>query len=226
MSLPRYAQAVFICIAGLLSACASHTAPYARALEALWATGNQPALPSQPDPRYRYLRIEASNSPAALLVLGYEDPHPLGAIEVWYSARQEVVKTQHGRIVGTAGLPLNWQQVQFPVTPPDWTAIPATGSHYQRRRDLSPGYRANLTDQLTVKPHTGQPDIALPASLSAASASGLQWFSEDAHGGTEPLPRAWFARGQHRGQAGIVYSRQCLSAEYCLQLQRWPQEPN
>lgn len=226
MPLPRFTPTAIVCIAGLLvGGCATHTAPYARALEALWTTGNQPALPSQPDPAYRYLRIQASDAPPALLVLGYEDPDPLGPIEVWYSASQEVIKIQHGRIVGTAGLPINWDRVQSPVPPPSWQAVPTTGSQYQRLRDLSPGYRANLVDPVTIRPHKGQPDIPLPASLPSATAASLQWFREDTHGGTDPLPTAWFAWGPHRGQVGIVYSHQCLSPQYCLQLQRWPQEP-
>lgn len=208
----------------LLSACTSHTAPYTRALEALWTNGNAPQLSSQPDPKYRYLRIEASNSAPALLVLGYEDPHPLGPIEVWYSASQEVIKIQHGRIVGTAGLPINWSQVQFPVAPTHWQAVPASGSTYQRLRDMTPGYRANLSDLVTLQPHAGRPDIPLPASLSAATASRLQWFSEDNRGSIDRLPKAWFAWGPYRGRFDIVYSRQCLSPQYCLQLQRWPQE--
>lgn len=227
MSLRRCAQtAIACCMVGLLaSGCATNTAPYARALGALWTPDNAAALTSQPNPAYRYLSIQANNAPPALLVLGYEDPHPLGKIEVWYSARQEIIKTLNGRIVGTAGLPVNWDRVQTPMAPPSWQAVPAAGSVFQRLRDVSPGYRANVAEQISTRPHAGLPDISLPASLGPDSAASLQWFREDVQGSKDPLPTAWFAWGQHRGQAGIVYSRQCLSPQYCLQLQRWPQEP-
>lgn len=223
MSLRRPTLPALACIAGLLAGgCGTGTpvAPYAQAVQALW-TSDQAALPSQLNPAYRYLKIQAGNAAPALLVLGYEDPHPDGKIEVWYSARQEVVKLQNGRIIGTAGLPVNWHQVRFRA--PDWSAVPATGIHYQRLRDASPGYRANLADQVTLKPQTGQPDLVLPADLSGAIADRLSWFREDVTS-SEALPTAWFAWGRYRGQNDIVYARQCLSPEYCLQLQRWPQD--
>lgn len=224
MSFRRRTQAALACMSGLLaSGCATHIPVYVKALEVLQAP-DAARLPDQPDPAYRYLSIQANDATPALLVLGYEDPHPQGQIEVWYSAKQEIIKIQNGRIVGTAGLAVNWDRVQLSPAPPHWQALPTTGNAYQRLRDLSPGYRANLADQITVQPHPGQPDIPLPASVT--SASGLQWFSETVQDSADPLPTAWFAWGRHRGQADIVYSRQCLSPQYCLQLQRWPQDPN
>jgi len=227
MSLPRCLQTTLACVAVLLaSGCATKNTPtYVKSLQGLWGADQASSLPEQPNPAYRYLRIQANDSPPALLVLGYEDPHPQGLVEVWYSAKQEVIKIQNGRIIGTAGLPINWDRVHTPDLSDNWPAVPASGSGYQRQRDVSPGYRANVTDHITVQPHTGLPPIALPASLPAATAARLQWFSEDAQNSAAPLPTAWFAWGQHRGQASIVYSRQCLSPQYCLQLQRWPQEP-
>jgi hypothetical protein len=222
MSIRRCTQAAIACMAALLaSGCATHIPVYVKALEVL-RHSHAAELPEQPDPTYRYLRIQVNDAPPAMLVLGYEDAHPQGPIEVWYSARQEVIKTQNGRIIGTAGLPINWDRVQSPVPPPHWPAVSPAGHTYQRLRDLSPGYRADIAEPITVRPHTGQPDIPLPARL--AGATGLQWFSETVPG-SKPLPAAWFAWGQHRGQPSIVYSRQCLTPQYCLQLQRWPQEP-
>ncbi len=226
MPLPRHTQAAIACIAGLLSSgCATNIPSYAKALDALWTTGHAPAPPNQLNPAYRYLLITANDAAPAVLVLGYEDPHPQGLIEVWYSAKQEVIKTQNGRIISTAGLPTNWDRVQTPTAPANWPDIAPQGSNYQRLRDLSPGYQSNVADQVTIKPHAGLPDISLPPTLASTTAKKLKWFSESSLGRSAPLPVAWFAWGEHRGQPGIVYSRQCLTPQYCLQLQRWPQEP-
>ena len=65
------------------------------------------------NPAYRYLRVQAEGSAPAFLVLGYVDAHPQGDIEVWYSSKKEVIKTQNGRIVGTAGLEVDWHGVQY-----------------------------------------------------------------------------------------------------------------
>ncbi len=224
--LRSFSQVTFLFLAGWwLSGCASNTPPYVKAAQSLWASGDTVSLPNLPNLAYRYLHIRANDAPPAILVLGYEDPHPQGLIEVWYSAKQEVIKTQNGRIISTAGLPINWERVHSPQAPATWLDIPSQGSSYQRLRDQSPGYQSNVADEVIVKPHAGLPDITLPTTLATAAAKNLHWFSESSISRSAPLPLAWFAWGSHRGQPSIVYSRQCLSPQYCLQLQRWPQEP-
>lgn len=226
MMLRPLTPVTLLCLTGwLVSGCANNTPAYVKAVQSLWASTELPSQASQLNPAYRYLHVQANDSPPALLALGYEDPHPQGLIEVWYSAKQEVIKTQNGRIISTAGLLINWQAVRTPTAPADWSSLPSAGQGYQRLRDVSPGYQSSVTDQVTVKPHAGLPDIRLPPTLPESKAQTLRWFSETRQGRSPSLPTAWFAWGQHQGQPGIVYSRQCLSPEYCLQLQRWPQEP-
>jgi hypothetical protein len=49
------------------------------------------------------------------------------------------------------------------------------------------------------------------------------WFQESYTGANGQIrPAAWFAFGNYGGQKTIVYSRQCLSNDVCLSLQRWP----
>lgn len=175
------------------------------------------------NPLYRYLRVEAQGHPPALLVLGYVDAHPQGDIEVWYSAKGEVIKIQNGRIVGAVGLGIDWRSVQFSSSPPVWTAIPTQGLAYQRLRDEMPGHRSAISDRLEVKPWLGLPLIALPTSLPVDQARSYDWFREiTVSTNAQPLPPAWFAWGLHRGQPTVVYSEQCLSATFCLRLQPWP----
>lgn len=211
-----------------LVGCAStNTSALAELLSALvseqFGSGNQSPLPAQPNPAYRYLRVEVAGHPPALLVLGYIDAHPQGEIEVWYSAQREVIKTQNGRIVGTAGLETDWRTVQFPSTPPLWTEMPVDGAAYQRSRDEMPSHRDSITEGIEIKSWGGVPPIVLPRSLPAEMARSYRWFREITLKSTTPtLPPAWFAWGQHQGQATVVYSEQCLSLTFCLKLQRWP----
>lgn len=210
-----------------LLGCASSSTPLADVLSAVTSEklgfSEAAALPANPNPLYRYLRIEVEGRAPALLVLGYIDSHPQGDIEVWYSAKNEVIKTQNGRIVGSTGLEIDWRAVRFPSAPPAWTGVPLAGSVYQRVRDEMPGHRYAISDRIELKPWVGMPPTTLSISLPVEQANAYSWFRETALGSTDqPLPTAWFAWGRHRGQPTVVYSAQCLSATFCLKLQRWP----
>lgn len=212
-----------------LSGCASSSAPLTDILTAVaaekFASGDDSTLVAKykTNPRYRYLRIDVAGRAAALLVLGYVDAHPQGDIEVWYSAKREVIKLQNGRIVGTTGLETDWRTVRFPSAPPVWTEVSSQGDVYQRLRDAMPGHRYAISDRVELKPWVGVPPITLPVSLTGKQASAYEWFREATPSNTaQPLPPAWFAWGMHLGQPTVVYSEQCLSATFCLKLQRWP----
>ena len=180
-------------------------------------------IPLNPNPAYRYLRVEVDGRPPALLVLGYVDAHPLGEIEVWYSANGEVIKLQNGRIVGTAGLEVDWRAVQFTLAPPVWTGVASQSGLYERSRDQMPGHHFAILDHIALRPWQGVPPIKLPATISSARASTYLWFSDVTLVSTaQVLPPAWFAWGSHGGQAMVVYSEQCLSDKFCLKLLRWP----
>jgi hypothetical protein len=174
-------------------------------------------LAAQLNPNYRYLHVTLGSAKPALLVLGYVDAHPQGDIEVWYSAQGEVLRLQNGRLVGAAGLPVEWRRVAYPQTPPDWQSVLPEGARFSTVRDEQPGYRLGLVEQVLLTPLSKSPLLPNPAFAKAA------WFQEsysDAHG--DSRPEAWFALGRYGDQNAIVYSRQCLSATVCLSLQRWP----
>jgi hypothetical protein len=157
------------------------------------------------------------------MVLGYVDADPAGEIETWYSANREVIKTQNGRIVGTAGLETDWVAVRFPVQPQGWETVPQGGAAFQRERDQMPGYRYGVQEMLRIKPLATAPVDHLPASLPLPLAGTYRWFMEESTAAAESaLPSAWYAWGQHRGMQSIVYSEQCLSPKLCLKMQRWP----
>ncbi len=170
------------------------------------------------NPAYRYLHVSLSGAKPALLVLGYVDAHPQGDIEVWYSAQGEVLRLQNGRLVGAAGLPVEWRRVTYSPTPLAWHAVPPEGTRFSSVRDEQPGYRLGLVEQVSLTPLPKSPlKLTNPAFAKAA------WFQESysgAHGTSRP--DAWFALGRYGEQEIIVYSRQCLSVSICLDLQRWP----
>jgi hypothetical protein len=180
---------------------------------------------AQLNPSYRYLRVQADEQPPALLVLGYINPHSQGDIEVWYSAKGEVIKLQRGRLVGTAGLKTDWLALRHGMAIPGWENIDQSGTTYERIRDERPGYKDGIVEKLHISMGGKQ-----QLHLSGHQPEGLQrqqlrWFTETViKPSANGLPPALFGWGQHRGVGAIVYSRQCLTETFCLTLQAWPPE--
>lgn len=179
------------------------------------------SLPPPQNSQYTYLRVHLGGR-EVYLALGYVDPLPEGPTEVWYSGSGEVVRMRQGRIVGTTGLSTDWRSVRFSAEPA-WTA-PASGgadvlARFTRERDLMPGYRAGVRDEIQ------RVAIAPPArsDLTPQYPAPLQWFEERST--TVPanaaLPPARFAVTRIDGQPQVVYSEQCLTQDLCLSLERW-----
>lgn len=207
---------VFFCLSGCSSG--SLLSDVTRALyQGRFGSGVDATSTASLNPAYRYLRVVVNGSQPLLLVLGYVDPHPQGDIEVWYSADQEVIKIQHGRLVGTAGLPSDWRNVHFTETLPTWAAVSQSPQRLTRVRDETSGYRYGISEQLTVEAVAGRPAIKLPDTLPAAQ---YTWYRETVSSGD--LPAAWYAVGSYQGQQTVVYSFQCLAPGWCLSMQRWP----
>lgn len=187
-----------------------------------FGSGNDPVAGFALNPSFSYLRVSLQAKSPALLVLGYVDPDPQGDIEVWYSAKREVIKTQNGRIVGTSGLDVDWRSVRFKTAPPTWDGLTQASYTVTRVRDEMPGYRYDIADQLTLSRVTGVPSIVLPSSLPLEVAKSYEWFRESSSGGQPGLPDSWYALEKVDGKYRVAYSYQCLSKQLCLNLQRWP----
>jgi hypothetical protein len=220
-----------ICILRLftvgLCGCASTASPVADVFSTMMlarlGSGRPSALTAPLNSEFSYLLVDVDGRAPALLVLGYLDAHPGGTVEVWYSANREVIKTQNGRIVATAGLELDWRAVRFSESLPAWSELQSKGAVFERWRDEMPGYRDNIHEQLEIQPRQGVPPVPLSAALPVNDIKHLRWFREIALGGSaNPLPPAWYGWGLHQGQDTLVYSQQCLSASFCLRLLRWP----
>jgi hypothetical protein len=176
------------------------------------------------DPRLRYLRVSADRG-TALLVLGYVEPHPQGPIEVWYSAQREVIKLQHGRLVGALGLNTEWRRVALPDLP-DWSALVGSAQPYPwtRTRDVMPGYRYGVRDRLTL----WQAPAPATSQLVGIDPATLVWFEETAapEAGEPPLPPARYALDPRATGEPVVYGEACLAPDLCIAWQRWPVRPS
>lgn len=213
-----------ILASALTCGCASKPSALTESMVAMYSTafsGNKVMVPSARNPAYRYLFVEVLGSPiSATLVLGYLESGPLGTLETWYSANNEVIKIRDGRIVATTGLQADWSAVTWTQAPPDWAKVDERVQYYERVRDAMPGYRFGIREQMAVK-STGIPQN-LPISVSRPTAGTWLWFKEtQASTSDVAVPDSIFAFGKIEGTAAIVYSEQCLSSTFCLRLQNW-----
>jgi len=184
------------------------------------------------DPRFRYLRITVEGG-VGFLALGNVESHPQGPIEVWYSAKREVLRFQNGRLVGAVGLQTEWRAVSLPDLP-SWSALAQAREPvpWVRVRDLMPGYRFGVRDALVLRV-TAPPGKTALLGLDPRS---LTWFEERFQ--AEPLagsrtilpavlsddralPPARYAVELRDGRETVVYGEQCLAPELCFTWQRW-----
>ena len=179
------------------------------------------------NPNYRYIRVSI-NDRVAFLALGDVDKHALGPIEVWYSANKEVLRLQNGRVAGATGLTTEWRSVLLDAAPSWAAAIGATQPlRWTRVRDVMPGYRFGLPDQLELRAIPPLRNVA----LQAYDPQRLHWFEEQtlfsatdtamAARAVRALPAARFAVDLNGDKAAVVYSEQCLAIDLCFTWQLW-----
>jgi Group 4 capsule polysaccharide lipoprotein gfcB, YjbF len=208
-----------------LAGCASRSSALGETLSALW-DGSASAPPAALDMRYRYMRIQVDGQPAAIFALAFIDNDAFGEIETWFSGNREVVKTQNGRIIGTAGLRVDWTRVTYPIAPPAWDKVQSVATKYKREHDTVPGYAFGVKDEVTVLALPQVPAHRLPETMPLDTAKSYKWFQEGSNTRSGvTLPTQLFALGLHRGGQTIVYSEQCLQPDFCMKLQRWPVLP-
>lgn len=212
----------------LLSACASGGGAQ-REFDWLgaWFTGEHTQEPTPHlDARYSYLRVHQDAQPSAYLVLGYLDGQGSQAIQTWYSAQREVLQVQQGRIIAAHGLPVAWHHVTWSPTLPDWPEVASVRS-YRRQLDVDQSAYARVDDLvLRAVSWVDVPDQVRSGiksdDTSPEPGPQWRWFVEqpktDDGELSAPLT-TWLALGQDGNWA---FTRQCLRADYCLNLQPWP----
>jgi len=211
-----------------LYACASGGSAIVQTLQNIWADTPDVSKGSL-NPNFRYLRVVVDGR-ISLLVLGYTDSHPRGPIEVWYSAERQVIRLQNGRLIGASGTTTEWNSVSLPILPA-WSAIATLKApvRWVRSRDVMPGYRFGIKDELITR--------AVPPprqnNLTGIDPRELIWFEEKydlpatstsytSRNASEPLPVAKYAVALSNGPGTVIYAEQCLSKSLCFSWQRWP----
>jgi hypothetical protein len=187
--------------------------------------GHNAVVAPQLNPNYRYLKTRV-NGRLVFLVLGYIDRHDDHPVEVWYSASGEIIKLQDGHIIGTSGLSADWQHVRMPSVP-SWPASHrdtfkdrTSEPHFLRERDMMPGYRFGIVDQIA------RHSIAPPSdsAISGTAPRSLDWYEEVSVSRPQAssLPPARFGVSYRSGAPRVVYSEQCISSDLCMSFEQWP----
>jgi hypothetical protein len=200
-----------------LAACI-HTPVTLTVAEAFSQGPSVDALPLNPN--LRYLRVSTQGR-TALMVLGYVDPTDSGPIETWYSREGEVLRLQHGRLVGTAGLAVDWRAVRYTGLPAWPEMAGRAAAEFERQRDEMPGYRFNVADKVALR----QVRAPSNAALAGLKAADLVWYEETVLATGRPLPSARYGLRDKDGVRTVVYGEQCLSAQFCMSWQTWPAQP-
>lgn len=219
------ASAAVLLLAAVTAGCANNTNALIQTLK--FAVGrDSSAADAHLRPDFRYLRATMDGR-VALLVLGYEEKNFQGPVQIWYSAQREVLRLQNGRVVGAVGLVSEWRNVTL-SSPSSWAAIARSEgeSRWVRTRDVMPGYRFGLRDNLVVRPIPPPPR----SELQALDPKTLSWFEERHEYGSpteaSSLPPAKYAVALQGGAETVVYGEQCLTPEVCFTWQSWPPTPN
>jgi hypothetical protein len=222
--------AAAIACSGFLGACSTGQSAMVESIREVLPFGKTAAAAPSLDPKFAYLRITRGKH-VGLLWRGDTERSAEGVVEVYYSGGGEVVRLLDGRIVGALGLVTEWRKVS--LSAPSWRAVAGTpgGASFVRVRDVMPGYRSGIRDQVTVRP------ITAPAAsaLRGVDAKALAWFEERivpagssllGSRGDErdrALPTARYAVDLSQVQEQVVYAEQCLAADLCFTWQRWSQ---
>jgi len=198
----------------LLGGCASGFDAAASTIGQAWSARTALPAPSELNPNFQYLWVNA-NGTQAYLALGGVEPHPQGPIEVWFSARSEILRLQNGRIVGSTGMPVNWSNVNLNFN--------HQGTQYIRQRDETPGYRFGIKDQFTIQESNVVPAHVLTRfqkmqAMGARAFTPTVWREDISQRG--PEIRVGLAAPPNGQGFVAVYGEQCLSAALCLIWQR------
>ena len=206
----------------LLAACSSGMNAAVESVRQIVLPPTQPET-SKLDPKFAYLRVTRGWH-VGLLWRGNVEKGPAGPVEVYYSSTGEVLRLQNGRIVGALGLSTEWRHVT--VQAPAWSSAAKTSAaEVMRLRDVMPGYRSGVRDELALR------RVGVPSrnTLKGIDPAALTWFEEAARErgfrlpgvASETLPAALYAVSFEGGQETVVYSEQCLAADLCFTWQRW-----
>lgn len=165
------------------------------------------------DSKFEYLRINSEEREFYFLKAYTDD-----GIDVWYGSNGETLRFKDGRSVGAAGLLTEWRNVVIPKLP-SWDDLVKGNATYRwvRKRDLMPGYRYGIRDELALS------RIATPSDshLAGLVPEKLIWFEESDFAKENQLPVARYAYDPV--SQTVMYGETCLSTTFCFSWQKWPE---
>ena len=223
----RRAAAGAVVLTLALSACSSGMNAVVQSVQQV-LPGRAAPETARLDPKFSYLRVTRA-SHVGLLWRGSTEASAEGTTEVYYSGTGEVVRLLNGRVVGALGLATEWRKVSLGA--PSWRAADAQpeGVSFVRVRDVMPGYRSGVRDELVVR----RAPAPARSALRGINAAALTWFEEHSRGGAtlgrfsaaDPrmtgLPPARYAVDFSTSPEQVVYAEQCLAHDLCFTWQRW-----
>jgi hypothetical protein len=133
---------------------------------------------------------------------------------VWYSGGKEVLKLLDGRMVGMVGTATEWLSVKL-ISPPAW-GDKLDGLEYERRLDISPGYRYGVWERLRLKRLPPPSDT----KLADLKSQDIVWYRE-VPVGSSAVPSALYGLMKEGDVWRVVYSEVCLDTNLCFSWQRW-----
>jgi len=177
-------------------------------------------------PEFSYLRVRQGES-LALMVLGEIDTNANGPVEVWYSAKGEILRLQEGRIVGLTGV----QKLSVPQVQIRWIAKDV----YERVSDELPSYRTSVVDRLRISPNVRPSESIFKGfrQKDLLRSDRVVWQAEwvEASNSAPYKPLSYVAFKSEAGSQGVgsdkgpvvrvaVAGYQCLRADFCLVWER------
>lgn len=208
-----------LCVAALLalSACTGLNQAAINSLQAAYQGPNRNFEAVPRNPAYQYMQVEVPGA-ASLTVLGYQYPN----LQVWYTAKGEVVRLKGNRLLDTTGLNVNLANVQYA----------AGGQAQQTNMKFDVPELGLFNVQATLQLQPTEPPKSNLARMASAT-KGLYWYSEIIVGSKalpaalEGLPPAIYGFAQALPEGinasqlpNAVYGKQCLAPTYCLEWHR------
>jgi hypothetical protein len=174
-------------------------------------------------PPFHYLRAVVDGR-TLFLASNSQNIDAASSDTVWFSAGREVLRLRNGRLVAAVGTEVEWRKVRMPDLP-EWTSLASMPGEFRwmRQRDVMPGYRFGVRDDLVLKRVSAPYD----SKLKDIDPQSLIWFEERIEKSSfnvrsHDILVARYALKMEEGQTSMVYGEQCISAKLCLSWQRWP----
>jgi len=185
------------------------------------------------NPNFQYLKVDANGQPA-LLVLGYGKNSKTANSDVWFSAFKEVIEIKDGRLGSTAGLEVNWSEVNLQDAPPLSDAIALSGEtrskrvpkiRFTRIRTVMPGYHVNIRETVILEALSEAPS-GIPKIFKDPNNNNIRWVQETVlvpplsqNPSIKPL-RAIYAIDSNTSE--VIYGKQYLTPDYYVSWLTWP----